>query len=81
MRTCLYFTGILTLLIGWHLLSPKLVHPQGELGLTNNIPLNHLFVSDNGNGSQMLNQITQESSEFEAPNNAGPDNTRGSGTR
>lgn len=81
MRNCLYFTGILTLLIGLQLFSPRLVHPQGELSLTNNAPLNPSFVSENGNGSQILTQITQESSDFEAPNNAGPDNTRGSGTR
>lgn len=81
MRTSFCFTGILTLLIGLHLFSPKLIHPQGENGLTNNTPLNHSFISDNGNGSQLLNQITQESSDFEPPNNAGPDNTRGSGTR
>lgn len=81
MRNCLCFTGILTLFIGWHLFSPKLVHPQGELGTTNNIPLNHSVIFNNNNGSLKLNQITQEHSGFEPPNNAGPDNTRGSGTR
>jgi hypothetical protein len=81
MRTCFCFTGILSLLIGYHLLSAKLVYPQGEFRTTTNTSLKHSVVSNKGNGSLKLKQITQANLEFEPQNNAGPDITRGSGTR
>jgi hypothetical protein len=81
MHTCLYFTGVLSLLIGFHLFSPKLVHPQGEFSTTNNTSLRNSVVYENGKDSLKLKQITEANLEFEPLNNAGPDNTRGSGTR
>jgi len=77
----LRFTGIAILLIGLQLLSPKILNAKVELGLPNIISSTPSFVAVNDNSSPTLNQIAQGSSDFDPPDNGGPDNTRGSGTR
>lgn len=81
MWICLRLTGIATLLIGLQLFSSKMVDAKVEIGVFNNTSSNQSFVTSNTFGSQRLNQVAPSSTDFEAPDNGGPDNTRGCGTR
>jgi hypothetical protein len=81
MCICLRLTGIASLLIGLHLFSPKLADTQVELSQINNVSPNQLVAVSNTNGSQRIDLSNQFSKDFNPPDNSGPDNTRGSGTR
>lgn len=81
MCTYLRLTGITTLLISLQLFSPKLADTQVELNQSNNILSNQLVAVSNTNGSQRIDLSNQFSKDFNPPDNSGPDNTRGSGTR
>jgi hypothetical protein len=81
MWICLRLTGIATLLIGLQLFSSKMVDAKVEIGVFNNTSSNQSFVTSNTFGSQRLNQVAPSSTDFEAPDNGGPDTTRGCGTR
>jgi hypothetical protein len=81
MCICLRLTGIASLLIGLHLFSLKLADTQVELSQINNVSPNQLVAASNTNGSQRIDLSNQFSKDFNPPDNSGPDNTRGSGTR
>lgn len=80
---CIYLrlTGIASLLIGLQLFSPKLVDTQVKLSQINNVSSNQLVAVSNTNGAQRIDLSNQFSKDFNPPDNSGPDNTRGSGTR
>ena len=81
MCICLRLTGIASLLIGLHLFSLKLADTRVELSQINNVSPNQLVAASNTNGSQRIDLSNQFSKDFNPPDNSGPDNTRGSGTR
>ena len=81
MCICLRLTGIASLLIGLHLFSLKLADTRVELSQINNVSPNQLVAASNSNGSQRIALSNQFSKDFNPPDNSGPDNTRGSGTR
>jgi len=83
MCLCLRLTSIATLLIGLQLFAPKLIDAQGELGSLTSSSSNSSVVASSGSRVQGSNQanLSSFSKEFDPPDNGGPDNTRGSGTR
>lgn len=80
MCLCLRLTSIATLLIGLQLFAPKLIDAQGELS---SLTSSSSAVASSGSTFQGSNQanLSSFSKEFNPPDNGGPDNTRGSGTR
>jgi hypothetical protein len=83
MCLCLRLTSIATLLIGLQLFAPKLIDAQGKLSSLDQSSSNSSVVASSGGTSQGLKQANLSSfnGEFNPPDNGGPDNTRGSGTR
>ena len=81
MCPCLHFTGIATLIIGLQLFTSTLIDVNWKLGLTNNVSSNSSFVASNSKDSPMVALMNPSNHSFHPPDNEGPDNTRGSGTR
>ncbi len=81
MSVCLRLASVATLLIGLQLFSPKMVEAKVETNLSNNVPANQLLAVANSRVLQRLDETAQAKRKFEPPDNGGPDNTQGSGTR
>jgi hypothetical protein len=81
MSVCLRLASVATLLIGLQLFSPKMVEAKVETNLSNNVPANQLLAVANSRVLQGLDETAQAKRKFEPPDNGGPDNTQGSGTR
>lgn len=83
MCLCLRLTSIATLLIGLQLFAPKLIDDQGELSSLTSSSSNSSVVASSGSTLQALKRpnLSSLNGEFNPPDNGGPDNTRGSGTR
>ncbi len=81
MCLCHRFTGIATLIIGLQLFNPMLIDINLELGKPHKISSNPSFVASNTKASPKLALTNQSNHPFNPPDNQGPDNTLGSGTR
>ncbi|NEQ22419.1 MAG: hypothetical protein F6K28_25190 [Microcoleus sp. SIO2G3] len=83
MCSYLRLTSIATLLIGLQLFTPKLIDAPGKLSPLTLSSSNSSVIASSGSTSQglQLANLTSFSKEFDPPDNGGPDNTRGSGTR
>jgi hypothetical protein len=83
MCLCLRLSSIATLLIGLQLFAPKLIDAQVKLSSLTSSSSNSSVVASSESTLQGLKQdnLSSFSKEFDPPDNGGPDNTRGSGTR
>ena len=83
MCSYLSVTSIATLLIGLQLFAPKLIDASGNLSSLTLSSSNSSVIASSDSTAPTFNQanLTSFSKEFDPPDNGGPDNTRGSGTR
>ncbi len=81
MSIYLRLTGVVTLLIGLQLLSPKLIPTKAATNLLNNNTSNHAFITSSNNLSEYIANGQSNLNDFIPPDYGHPNNTRGSGTR